>query len=193
MPTTQEIAMQMRNFGNLDPTRNDPANANNNGKKSEWEKLLAQMAMAQKMDARTMAGFALGKLLRQIFDNWKERYDARGDLNNRNNSNGGLEDAIKRTGWTPQQSADDGLARAAQRLGWTQPQSSQPQSTDSAPVNIDWLGQGDTNSPSPLANWRQQADNAVLPIPQLLDSDKMAQTADQLQFENLPWWLTGVR
>ena len=191
MPTTQEIAMQMRNFGNLDPTRNDPAN--NNGKKSEWEKLLAQMAMAQKMDARTMAGFALGKLLRQLFDNWKENFDARGDLKNRNNSNGDFVDALKRLGWTPQQSTDDGFTRAAQRLGWTQPQSSQPQSTDSAPVNIDWLGQGDTNSPSPLANWRQQADDAVLPIPQLLDSDKMAQTADTLQFENLPWWLTGVR
>lgn len=49
--------------------------------KSEWEKIIAQMLAAQKMDSGTMAGFALGKLLRSAFDDWKENYDARGDLN----------------------------------------------------------------------------------------------------------------
>lgn len=48
------------------------------------ELLIAQQAMAQKADANTMAGFALGKLLRGLFNDWKERYDARGLLNDVN-------------------------------------------------------------------------------------------------------------
>lgn len=50
-------------------------------KKSPMELLIAQQAMAQKADAKTLAGFALGKLLRGLFDDWKSRYDARGVLN----------------------------------------------------------------------------------------------------------------
>ena len=49
--------------------------------KSDWEKTLAQMAMAQKMDAGTMGGFAAGKLLRGAFDTWKNNYNARGKIN----------------------------------------------------------------------------------------------------------------
>ena len=50
-------------------------------RKTPLELLIAQQAMAQKADPNTMAGFALGKLLRGLFDDWKERYDARGTLN----------------------------------------------------------------------------------------------------------------
>ena len=53
-------------------------------KKTPMELLIAQQAMAQKADANTMTGFALGKLLRGLFDDWKERYDARGLLNDVN-------------------------------------------------------------------------------------------------------------
>ena len=59
------------------PVSNTPVNT----KKSPMELLIAQQAMAQKADANTMVGFALGKLLRGLFDDWKERYDARGTLN----------------------------------------------------------------------------------------------------------------
>lgn len=50
-------------------------------KRSPMELLIMQQAMAQKADAKTLAGFALGKLLRGLFDDWKSRYDARGMLN----------------------------------------------------------------------------------------------------------------
>ena len=50
-------------------------------KKTPMELLIAQQAMAQKADANTMTGFALGKLLRGLFNDWKERYDTRGILN----------------------------------------------------------------------------------------------------------------
>ena len=50
-------------------------------RKSPLELMIAQQAMAQNADAKTLAGFAFGKLLRGIFDDWKERYDARGLLN----------------------------------------------------------------------------------------------------------------
>ena len=53
-------------------------------KKTPMELLIAQQAMAQKADANTMTGFALGKLLRGLFDDWKERYNARGLLNDVN-------------------------------------------------------------------------------------------------------------
>lgn len=52
-----------------------------NNKQNDWQKMMAQMAMAQKTSPRTMLGFAAGKLLRQLFDGWKERYDARGEVN----------------------------------------------------------------------------------------------------------------
>lgn len=50
-------------------------------KRSPMELLIMQQAMAQKADAKTLAGFALGKLLRGLFDDWKSRYDTRGVLN----------------------------------------------------------------------------------------------------------------
>lgn len=53
-------------------------------RKTPMELLIAQQAMAQKSDAGTLAGFALGKLLRGLFNDWKERYDARGLLNDVN-------------------------------------------------------------------------------------------------------------
>ena len=58
------------------PVSNTPAI-----RKSPLELLIAQQAMAQNADANTMAGFALAKLLRGLFDDWKSRYDARGILN----------------------------------------------------------------------------------------------------------------
>ena len=40
-----------------------------------------QQSMAQNADSKTLAGLAIGKLLRGLFDDWKERYDARDVLN----------------------------------------------------------------------------------------------------------------
>ena len=50
-------------------------------KKSPLELMVMQHAMAQNSDPNTMMGLALGRLLRGLFDDWKERYDARGLLN----------------------------------------------------------------------------------------------------------------
>ena len=51
-------------------------------KDSAWQKMLMQLAMANKTKPSTMAGYALGRLLRQGFDSWKENYDARDDIKN---------------------------------------------------------------------------------------------------------------
>jgi len=45
---------------------------------NDWTKMMQMMAMASKMDTNSMLGFALGKLLRGGFDQWKNRYDERG-------------------------------------------------------------------------------------------------------------------
>lgn len=79
----QEAINQMRAYGNIDPEKN-------NDKKSAWEKMMAQLSMAQKMSPDTMAGFALGRLLRGGFDQWKENYDKRGELKAQEALNGGV-------------------------------------------------------------------------------------------------------
>ena len=43
-----------------------------------WQKMMAQLAAANNTRPETMAGFALGKLLRNGFDTWKQNYDDRG-------------------------------------------------------------------------------------------------------------------
>ena len=63
---------------------NQVANTPAQTARNPMELLIAQQAMAQKADASTLAGFALGKLLRGLFDDWKSRYDARGLLNDVN-------------------------------------------------------------------------------------------------------------
>lgn len=80
MANATELSQQMAANGMLDPTRNHQKK-----KLSDWEKMMTQLAMAQKADAKTMGGFALGKLLRQAFDSWKSNYDARGALRDKDN------------------------------------------------------------------------------------------------------------
>ena len=53
----------------------------NNSKASEMDKMLMQMAMAQKMKPLTLLGMLLGNLLGQGVNSWRKNYDARGDLN----------------------------------------------------------------------------------------------------------------
>lgn len=50
-------------------------------KKNSWERLLSQMTAAQNIDAKTLGGIALGKLLHDAFFTWKDNYDARGAAN----------------------------------------------------------------------------------------------------------------
>lgn len=50
-------------------------------KKTSWERLLSQMTAANQMDAKTLGGVALGKLLHDAFFTWKDNYDARGAAN----------------------------------------------------------------------------------------------------------------
>lgn len=51
--------------------------------KSPWERMLTQMLMAQRLGSRGMAGFALGQILSWLLRDWKQRYDARGDMKDR--------------------------------------------------------------------------------------------------------------
>lgn len=51
--------------------------------KSPWERMLTQMLMAQRLGSRGMAGFALGQILSGLLRDWKQRYDARGDMRNK--------------------------------------------------------------------------------------------------------------
>lgn len=50
---------------------------------TEWQRILSMLLASQKMDWGTMAGFGLGKLLRDGFDTWKGNYDARGFINDK--------------------------------------------------------------------------------------------------------------
>lgn len=77
MGNASAIAQQIMQNGNS----YIPVGQNNN--QNEWQKMLAMLATADKMDAGTMAGFGLGKLLRDGFDTWKENYDARGFINDK--------------------------------------------------------------------------------------------------------------
>ena len=65
----------MATFKVQQPTTAAPATT---ARKSPMELMIMQQAMAQNGDAKTLFGFAIGKLLRGLFDDWKERYDARG-------------------------------------------------------------------------------------------------------------------
>ena len=75
MATFTDWIKQMNQIGNTtDPTQVYT-------RKSPMELMILQQAMGQKADAGNLAGFAVGKFLRGLFDDWKERYDARGTLN----------------------------------------------------------------------------------------------------------------
>lgn len=69
-----QMAQYARQSGMRNPEPQDD-------KQNEWQKILAMLAMSSKMDAGTMAGFGLGKLLRDGFNSWKNNYDARGFIN----------------------------------------------------------------------------------------------------------------
>lgn len=46
-------------------------------KANQWTQMLQMMNMANKMTDRQMMGFALGRLLRDGFNNWKDKYEER--------------------------------------------------------------------------------------------------------------------
>lgn len=71
----QGAVADAKKFGNVEPGQNSGGNKQAN----QWQRMLAQLAMAGQMNPQTMMGFALGGLLRKLFDNWKERYDTRGE------------------------------------------------------------------------------------------------------------------
>ena len=54
--------------------------ATGGGQNSQWDKMLMQMMMAQRMGSRGMAGLALGQILAALLKNWKQNYDARGAM-----------------------------------------------------------------------------------------------------------------
>lgn len=71
MSSLEKALKEMMAYGNVDPEQGTVYD-------TPWRKMIAQLSMAKSTDPSTLAGFALGKLLRQGFDSWKERYDARG-------------------------------------------------------------------------------------------------------------------
>lgn len=73
MANLQDVIQQLKAYGNVDPTHNQNS-------QNALQKRLAQMAMANNSDWQTMAGLALGNLIRGGFDSWKENYDERGRL-----------------------------------------------------------------------------------------------------------------
>ena len=52
--------------------KTEPARQQNQ-QASDWQKMLQMMTMTQKMDPTTMAGFGLGRLIRQAWLNYKDK------------------------------------------------------------------------------------------------------------------------
>ncbi len=61
--------------GNINPEPQDD-------KKNEWQRILAMLSMSDKMDWQTMAGFGLGKLLRDYAINQRDKVVTRGNIKN---------------------------------------------------------------------------------------------------------------
>lgn len=68
-----ELAKTLREQGMITPGQG------NNGQKSPFQQMM-MMAMLRNASDKQLAGFGLGKLLRQGFDSWKDKYDMRGML-----------------------------------------------------------------------------------------------------------------
>ena len=75
MNDTLKLIEAAKKNGNINPASND-SNGNSN---NAWTRLL-MMSAFQNINPQVVAGAGIGKLLRQLFDNWKERYDDRGVL-----------------------------------------------------------------------------------------------------------------
>lgn len=67
----------------IQQTQSQSPNYGTNRQNSPWERMLTQMLMAQRLGSRGMAGFALGQILSGLLRDWKQRYDARGDMRNK--------------------------------------------------------------------------------------------------------------
>ena len=140
-------------------------------RKSPLELMIMQQAMAQNADAKTLAGFAFGKLLRGIFDDWKERYTARGDLKAWDNTR----DAFGN--WLPNfQTPQDAIDTPATPATPTTPAIQPTQPTRPVPqINTDWLKTDDKPWENP-DSWRKAA--GLNNMPKLLgDSDSLSQRA----------------
>ena len=193
MANLQDIIKQLMQQGMIDPAVNKKNNA--------LQQSIAALAAAQKADPKTMAGFALGKLLRQGFDTWKDNYDARGDINNRlmgmpeEQRNAELAEMEK---LNPKRAAYV-RQHLAKKLGQMNPAAQDTQINDKTTsrlanqfadggVNLDWSGQNEGNGlpPLPWQNRDQRIADALAPYPQsqqeLLDFDKMVQSANEYPF-----------
>ena len=148
-------------------------------RKSPLELMIAQQAMAQKADAKTLAGFAFGKLLRGIFDDWKERYTARGDLKALDNMKDTYGDWFSNLFSPPDPQQV--------QVPTTSPlQSTQSTQNSLSQINTDWLKTDDKPWENP-DNWKKWTglDNTQ----KLLgDSDSLAQRA---VLTDEPFKLTG--
>lgn len=58
-------------------------------RKNDWQNMMNMFAMADRAAPSTMVGFAIGKLAREIFDNYNERGQAKKDAAAMNRLNGG--------------------------------------------------------------------------------------------------------
>lgn len=148
-------------------------------KQNNWQKILSQMAMAQKVNPQTAAGLAvgniIGNLLRQGVDSWVENAHAR---------------EAEKDYADYQEREKNPLGSLLKNLGFTE---STAQNTPATNVNPDLLGLGS----APWENFRQQAADAILPIPrsqeELLGNKVTDYASDNAWQTNLPWYLQQQR
>jgi len=75
MNDTLKLIEEAKKNGKINPA----GNASNGNSNNAWTRLLMMSAL-QNINPLAVAGMGIGTLLRQLFDGWKERYDARGEL-----------------------------------------------------------------------------------------------------------------
>ena len=134
MPNVDEIARQMAATGMLPVDRNSQSSNDNSGQKSQFEQMLAMLAMSNKMNPQTLGGFLLGQILGGGLKSWTENYTDRGDRKAREKIQNGI---------------------AQQPPAQPQATSPAPQQPDTAGINPDTTGRlarGLFGGDNPLTN-----------------------------------------
>ena len=159
MNDTLKLIEEAKKNGNINPA----GNASNGNSNNAWTRLLMMSAL-QNINPLAVAGAGIGTLLRQLFNGWKERYDARGDLKG------------KMQNMTPEQ-VDKWIAE----VGATNPRMGE-YLTDKRAKWTEQTPQINEGTTRTLANKAVQRQG-------LLDGGKVTEAADNYDFSNLPPYL----
>lgn len=150
-----------------------PIGSNNQGSNSQqnkFQRMLAMLSAKQSTDPRTMGGFALGKLLRELFDNWKANYQERGRVKAERQLKA-QEDFMNQYGNTVGDILQNPQSRTALNTAKNFPNNAG--GDDSAP-------QITPNQPS-----TNEIANQYLPVKDFLDSGDLAKVANQYDFQDI--------